>query len=394
MKKLATLVLGFLLTGITANASSTNSEVSNNHIYNRYDGNAYIFEEGGVEFSVFTDGQFDFAYMGPYNSGQVQVNVNTPNVNISFNAGHDYEMYVQYDNYGAVTQIENVPIYYDNYGRITRAGNVDIQYNDRRIVRVGGLYVNYNHYGNFVGCTGFINSYNQFYVYRPWHVFYAPPIFSSCIVYDYPYRRYYSPIRYSYAHHRNYYSNRHRVAYHNGRRDFYRPGSRNHYKNGRTLRNKDFNPNRRNTMIAESGRRGNTVSKGRPGSSSQAVERSRPSSMTKGRPGSSSQAVERSRPSSMTKGRPGANGQAVERSRPSSIAKGRPAKSRPAVERSRPSSMSKGRPATNKSNASKRVSSNAQRSQSRAVNSISNTPKVHKASNNTRSTSSKRGRGL
>ena len=41
-------------------------------------------------------------------SEQVKVQINTPGVNISFNAGHDYEMYVQYDDYGAVIQIEDV----------------------------------------------------------------------------------------------------------------------------------------------------------------------------------------------------------------------------------------------------------------------------------------------
>jgi len=120
MKKLATLVFGFLLIGITSNATTNNSEVLEFNNYNRYDGSAYIFQEGGVEFSVFADGQFDFSYVGPYNNEQVQFNVSSPNINISFNAGHDYELYIQYDDYGAVTQIENVPIYYDYYGRIAQ----------------------------------------------------------------------------------------------------------------------------------------------------------------------------------------------------------------------------------------------------------------------------------
>ena len=73
MKKIATLVFGFLLIGITSNATTNNSEVSEYNNYNPYDGRAYIFEEGGVEFSVFADGQFDFSYVGPHNSQQVQV---------------------------------------------------------------------------------------------------------------------------------------------------------------------------------------------------------------------------------------------------------------------------------------------------------------------------------
>lgn len=246
MKKLATLVLSFLLIGITAKATS---EVSEAYTITNYDGKVYIFEEGGVEFSVFANGEFDFAYIGRNNGTQVQVN--TPNVNISFNSGRDYEMYVQYDDYGAVIQIEDVPIYYDGYGRITQAGNVDIQYNDRRIVRVGGLRINYDHRGYYAGYTGYINVYNRFYVYRPWHAYYVQPIFSSCIVYDYPYRTHYAPVRYSYSVHRNYYYNRSNVAYKNARRSFHRPGSYVHYKNGRTAVNREYNANRRNTMATD-----------------------------------------------------------------------------------------------------------------------------------------------
>ena len=132
MKNIA-LIFSILLMGFSANATSNESENNNRR---GYDGNAYIFVEGDVEFSVFPDGQFDFVYVGPQKGSSVTIN--TPNVNISFNSGYDYDAYVQYDDYGAVIQVESVPIYYDYYGRIIQAGNVDIQYNDRRLVRVGG----------------------------------------------------------------------------------------------------------------------------------------------------------------------------------------------------------------------------------------------------------------
>ncbi len=252
MKNIA-FILSILLMGFSANATSNESENNNRR---GYDGNAYIFVENDVEFSVFPDGQFDFVYVGPQTGSQVTIN--TPNVNVSFNSGYDYEAYVQYDDYGAVVQVENVPIYYDEYGRIAQAGNVDIQYNDRRIVRVGGLHVVYNNYGYFSHSTGVINVFNPYYVYRPWHVYYARPIYSHCIVYDMPYRRYYSPVRYSYHDHVGYYKQRNHVAYHNGRRDFYRPGSRVYDKKGRVSVNKDYNPNRANTMVASNNFRNNS----------------------------------------------------------------------------------------------------------------------------------------
>ena len=44
MKKLATLVLGFLLIGITANATTNTSVDDEGNNYYRYDGKTYIFE--------------------------------------------------------------------------------------------------------------------------------------------------------------------------------------------------------------------------------------------------------------------------------------------------------------------------------------------------------------
>lgn len=248
MKNLA-IIFSILLSGFAATASTSNGKTN---IGNGYNGNAFIFVEGDVEFSVFPDGQFDFIYVGPQKGSQVVFS--SPNMNVSFNSGYNYDTYVQYDMYGAVIQIENVPVYYDEYGRIIKAGNVDIRYNDRRLVNVGGLRIFYNNHGYFSHCTGFINVFNPYYVYRPWHGYYARPIYTHVIVYDYPYRQYYRPIRYSYHDHVIYYRNRNNVAYQNGRRDFFAPGSRIHRKDGQVRINKDFNPNRTNTMVANTGR--------------------------------------------------------------------------------------------------------------------------------------------
>lgn len=250
MKNLKTLIL-FLFIGLTANvAKATSPEAAN---YTKYDGKAYIFIENGVEFSVFPDGQFDFVYVGPQNSTEVVIS--TPGVNVSFNAGYDYEAYAQYDDYGAIIQVEDVPVFYDEFGRIIQAGTVDISYRNRRLVRVGGLNIFYNNFGYYDYCTGFINPFNRFYVYRPWHIYYVRPIYSNCIVWDIPYRRYYTPIRYSYYNHVRFYNNRFVTPYNNCRRDFYRPGSRVHYRNGRTALNRDFREGRRNTMVTNHGRR-------------------------------------------------------------------------------------------------------------------------------------------
>lgn len=200
MKHLIYLFSALLLTSFTVNADETNNlDVLESNISNSYRGygKSFIFNEQGIEFSIYADGQFDF-YMPNYGP-KVNITAGSPNVNISFNSGYDYDAYVQYDEFGAIIQIENTPIYYDYYGRISQAGDIYINYNSRGyITRVGGLYVHYNRYNAFDHYTGYINIYNRAYVYRPWHRYYAVPSFNYCVVFNTPYRLHYAPIRYSY----------------------------------------------------------------------------------------------------------------------------------------------------------------------------------------------------
>ena len=256
MKNLATLLFGILLMSLSTTTVSANSQ---DYIVTGNYGKSYIFVENNVEFSVFPDGQFDFVYVGNTGSA-VSVSIGSPNVNVSFNSGHDYDMYVQYDDYGAVLQVEDIAIYYDEYGRIIQAGSVDIRYHNRRLVSVGGLYLHYNRRGYYTHYTGYINHWNQYYVYRPWHVYYARPFYASCIVYDYAYRSYYTPTRYSYHYHRDNYSYRGRSnSYVNGRRNFYRPGARVHHRDGRVVKNRDYSPSRRVKAASASVRKSQNI---------------------------------------------------------------------------------------------------------------------------------------
>lgn len=213
MKRIFLFLASILISTTAFATTNTSVENSTANQFVRGYGNSFIFVEGGIEFSVFADGQFDF-YMPNYGP-DVSVGINTPGFSLSFNTGFNYNPYVQYDDYGAVVQIENVPIFYDHYGRIIQAGNIFINYNGFGYVnRVGGLYV---HYRNrvFSHCTGFINSFNTAYIYRPWHRFYVVPPVNYCVVYAQPYRRFYRPVRHIYY---RPYTNNVRYSYINGRR--------------------------------------------------------------------------------------------------------------------------------------------------------------------------------
>lgn len=186
-------------------AFASNTEAASNRAFSY--SNAVIFVENGITFSVFPDGEFDFFIDNPSYLGASYRN---NGVSISFNAGFDYNPWVQYDDYGAVVQIENTPVYYDFYGRVTRIGGINVYYNGPRISRVGGLYVYYNPYGAFSRFSGYINMYNRRFVYRPVFNYFVRPVAGYCLVNTRPYRRYYQPVRYTYY---RPYRNNHRRAY-------------------------------------------------------------------------------------------------------------------------------------------------------------------------------------
>ena len=183
--------------------------------------NAFIFNERGIEFAVFPDGQFDFNVLnrrgGVFGGNQIDVNVGFNGQGyVSFNAGYQYDHFIQYDDFGAIIQIQNVPVFYDYYGRVRQIGNVRIHYNHNGYVRqIGGLYIGYRPNLSFY-YHGYINSRNRFYTQRPWHVYYRRPSVQTCVVYDRPYRRYYTPNRRHYT--GPYRNNRRPAVYHGNTR--------------------------------------------------------------------------------------------------------------------------------------------------------------------------------
>lgn len=226
MKNFVILFTG-LLFSYNANALIIDNQSCNEYLSNY--GKSFIFNEKGVEFSIYPDGQFDFYVDNQINN--LNININSPGINISFNSGYDYDSYVQYDDYGAIVQIENVPVFYDYYGRIVQAGDVYINYNNYgKISRIGKLYVYYNQNGNFINYNGYINEYNRTYIYRSFHSYFTVPLVSRCVVYNNPYRKYYTPYRCSYTVYRsNYYNGYYQKPYRS--RNYYRPSQQVSYYN-------------------------------------------------------------------------------------------------------------------------------------------------------------------
>jgi hypothetical protein len=187
MKKLFLTLASITLFGTVFATPFPNQSRSNN---------SFVFNEQGIEFAVFKDGQFDFNVLR-HCQGLNRYS-NHKGINISFNTGYDYGAYIQYDTYGAVIQIENTPIYYDYYGRISQAGTVHINYNHRGDVSwIGGMNIRYDsHYTPQV--YGYVNRYHRYYTPSNWHAYYRAPQINFCVTFNTPYRRHFKPVRHHY----------------------------------------------------------------------------------------------------------------------------------------------------------------------------------------------------
>ncbi len=210
-----TLLLALVFIGVSASANTSKA----NYSPFKY-GEAFIFIEGGVEFAVYPNGEFDFHYNPRFLNTSI-MHIPNPGRNISYNSGYNYDAFVQYDDYGAVIQVEHVPVYYDHYGRILQAGDVIIRYNNKGLIsRVGNMQIRYNRFNQPIRYIGVINHYNTRYVYRPWHQYYMRPHTNYRVVYFEPYRAYYEPVRMIYFQYDTYYQTNN---YYN-KNSFYRPG--------------------------------------------------------------------------------------------------------------------------------------------------------------------------
>ncbi|NEW78134.1 MAG: hypothetical protein GZ086_01665 [Gelidibacter sp.] len=273
MKTKLLLIATFLFVGFGLQASTFKTDNSSKNYYNNDYGDSFTFVERDVTFAIFQNGEFDF-YINQRNQRDgLDVNYQGNGVNISFNSGYDYGPYVQYDDYGAIIQIEDIPIYYDYYGRVSRIGNTRISYDSGRLVRVGGLHVYYNRQGYYSHYSGYINNYNRGYVFHPYHNYFVAPLFDFRIVSYNPYRNHYYPTRYTYYsdHSKNkYYDKNYKRNGHDTRRVAAKSVP-NRYEDQRNDRSENMDRrntndrtsqgNRNNSSVNNTDRRTNTVNR-------------------------------------------------------------------------------------------------------------------------------------
>lgn len=117
------LVAMFMM--VSSVEATNGSKLTNRYWVNNYSyDNAVNFFERGIEFFVFTNGDFDF--------------------DTSFN---NRGVRIDRDFRGRIRRVGNVFINYDFRGNVTRIGNVFINYRRNRLFRVGNLEVRYDRWG-------------------------------------------------------------------------------------------------------------------------------------------------------------------------------------------------------------------------------------------------------
>lgn len=173
MKTLVLFITGLLLSLTTVSASDIKPEPKGNNldITKRYRyAQPVVFFESGIEFMIFPDGSFDFdirheSYYNSSNSRRTSVNTSfkTRGLNVQYTSGYYNKPMIIKDRFGKITRIGNTPIYYDRMGDVTQIGSVDIDYKrgNKLLYKVGGLRVNYNHWGQIVNTKGYVNPLNR-----------------------------------------------------------------------------------------------------------------------------------------------------------------------------------------------------------------------------------------
>ena len=156
MKKITLLVASILLIG---NALQATELKSNKQVAAPFDFDEPIsFVERGIEFFVFSNGDFDFNTrpndsQGDYHyksAGKRNASVNRNNSPIN------YGVLVEHDSFGRVRRVGNTFINYDYNDRVSRIGSVYMRYNRFALDQIGNMKIIYNRNGDIVDTVGSI----------------------------------------------------------------------------------------------------------------------------------------------------------------------------------------------------------------------------------------------
>jgi hypothetical protein len=170
MKKGILLVFGIFLMVSTVEAKNGHTLPNNIRVNYMYE-NAVNFIERGVEFFIFTNGEFDFNINNnyyDYNGQRNRVQHRTISRDYSGRIISIGNSFVNYDWRGNVTRIGNISMRYYS-GRLTHVGNLNVRYDRGGFPNFYGYVSNNYHYDNGLRVNlniGTVCAYNDTYFYR------------------------------------------------------------------------------------------------------------------------------------------------------------------------------------------------------------------------------------
>ena len=155
MKKITLLVASILLVGSVANASEI-IKTSDEEKRTRFSFDDPIsFTERGIEFFVFSNGEFDFNTRPEDSQGDYYFKTAGKRTStVERGRPVNYGTLIEHDSFGRVRRIGNTFINYDSRDRVSRIGTVYMKYNRIALTQVGGLQIIYNRRGDIVDMIG------------------------------------------------------------------------------------------------------------------------------------------------------------------------------------------------------------------------------------------------
>jgi hypothetical protein len=158
MKKITLLVASILLLGNVATASELSfTDVATTRFNND---EPITFTERGIEFFVFSNGDFDFNTrpndtQGDYffkGAGKKENKGRRP---------QNFGVLIEHDSFGRVRRVGNTFINYDFSDRVTRIGSIYMKYNRFALAQIGGMRLVYNRFGDVVDTVGSIKGFRN-----------------------------------------------------------------------------------------------------------------------------------------------------------------------------------------------------------------------------------------
>ena len=162
MKKI-TLLVAMIFT--TVNFAKTSELNFTDGVTTRFGANEPItFEERGIQFFVFSNGDFDFNTRPDDSQGDYFFKKAGRRITVSTDRRPaNYGVIIEHDSFGRVRRVGNTFINYDFNDRVTRIGTVYMKYDRFMLKQVGGMRIVYNRFGDIIDTIGSIKgrSYNN-----------------------------------------------------------------------------------------------------------------------------------------------------------------------------------------------------------------------------------------